>query len=253
MVEAAQAVGLPAYDSPNGEMMEGRGGVAINDLIIRDGRRSSIYRSYVHPRLGQPNLTVLTRALVSKLIFKGRAVVGVEVIAGTTLRRFFADREVILSMGAINTPKVLMQSGIGPDAALRRHGIKVVQDLPGVGRNHQDHVSFGCIFECREPQAVGSGGSEATLYWKSDPSLAAPDLFQCQAEFAIPSAETASLGVPEHGWTMFAGLAHPKSRGELHLTGPDAERPGADRGQHIVASRRHQRCPDDHRIVPRSR
>jgi choline dehydrogenase len=225
MVEAAQAVGLPAYDSPNGEMMEGRGGVAINDVIIRDGRRSSIYRSYVHPRVGQPNLTVLTRALVSKLIFKGRTVVGVEVIAGTTLRRFFADREVILSTGAINTPKVLMQSGIGPDAALRRHGIKVVQDLPGVGRNHQDHVSFGCIFECREPQAVGSGGSEATLYWKSDPSLDAPDLFQCQAEFAIPSAETASLGVPEHGWTMFAGLAHPKSRGELHLTGPDADDP----------------------------
>jgi choline dehydrogenase len=225
MVEAAQALGLPAYDTPNGEMMEGRGGVAINDLIVRDGRRSSIYRSYVHPRLSQPNLTVLTHVQVSKLIFNGKTVVGVEVVVGTGLRRFFADREVILSMGAINTPKVLMQSGIGPKAELQRHGIEVVEDLPGVGRNHQDHVSFGCIFECREPQAVGNGGSEATLYWKSDPSLDRPDLFHCQAEFAVPSAETASYGVPAHGWTMFAGLAHPKSRGELRLSGPNVDDP----------------------------
>ena len=225
MVEAAQAVGLPAYDTPNGEMMEGRGGVAINDLIVRDGRRSSIYRSYVQPRRDQSNLTVLTHALVSKLIFKGKAVFGVEVILENELRCFYADREVVLSMGAINTPKLLMQSGIGPNAELQRHGIKVIEDLPGVGRNHQDHVSFGCIFECHEPQAVGNGGSEATLYWKSDPGLDLPDLFHCQAEFAIPSVETASLGVPAHGWTMFAGLAHPKSRGELRLSGPNVEDP----------------------------
>jgi choline dehydrogenase len=95
--------------------------VAINDLIVKDGRRSSIFRSYVLPKLAQRNLTVLTHTLVSKLIFRGTTVIGVEAIRGSSRKRFMADREVILSMGAINTPKVLMQSGIGPEPELRPH------------------------------------------------------------------------------------------------------------------------------------
>ncbi|WP_088343042.1 MULTISPECIES: GMC family oxidoreductase [Rhodomicrobium] len=225
MVEAARSLGLPAFESPNGAMMEGRGGAAISDLIIRDGRRSSIFRSYVQPRLGQPNLTVLTHAVVSKLLFSGRSVIGVDVVRGMERFRYMAGSEVVLSLGAINTPKLLMQSGIGPQDELQPHGIELIQHLPGVGRNHQDHVSFGCIFEYTEPQPVGHGGSEASLYWKSDASLDLPDMFHCQVEFPVPSAETASLGVPAHGWTMFAGLAHPKSRGSLHLTGGDVDDP----------------------------
>jgi choline dehydrogenase len=225
MVEAARSLGLPTFDTPNGEMMEGPGGAAINDLIIRDGRRVSVFRSYVHPRIQQSNLTVLTNTLVSKLLFSGSSVVGVEVIEGSQKRRYLAGQEVVLSAGAINTPKLLMQSGIGPADELRRHGIQVIQHLPGVGQNHQDHVSIQCIFEYREPQSVGSGGSEATLYWKSDSKLSSPDMLHCQVEFPVPSAETASLSVPAHGWTVFAGLAHPKSRGVLHLSGPDVDDP----------------------------
>jgi choline dehydrogenase len=100
-----------------------------------------------------------------------------------------------------------------------------VQHLPGVGRNHQDHVSFGCIFESTEPLAVGNGGSEATLYWKTDPRLDVPDVFHCQLEFPVATPETSHLGVPAHGWMVFAGLAHPKSRGSLHLSGADAGDP----------------------------
>ncbi|WP_213807716.1 GMC family oxidoreductase N-terminal domain-containing protein [Granulicella sp. dw_53] len=221
MVEAARSVGLPTFASPNGEMMEGQGGAAINDLIIRKGRRSSIFRSYVYPLLDQPNLTVLTHALVSKLLFAGKSVIGIEVILDGKICQYHAEQEVILSLGAINTPKVLLQSGIGPQDELQRHGINVIQHLPGVGQNHQDHVSFGCIFECREPQPIGNGASEATLYWKSDSSLDVPDMFHCNLEFPITSAENAHLGVPAHGWTMFAGLAHPKSRGSLRLSGPN--------------------------------
>src|SRR5690606_12695629 len=136
----AQSLGMPAFDSPNGRMMEGRGGVAINDLIVKEGQRSSIFRSYVLPRMDQPNLTVLVHTHVSKLVLSGTSVIGVEVIQGSHRTRVMADREVILSMGAINTPKVLMQSGIGPEAELRAHGIPVIQHLPGVGRNHQDQV-----------------------------------------------------------------------------------------------------------------
>jgi choline dehydrogenase len=219
MVEAAASLGIPAFDSPNGSMMEGRGGAALNELIVKDGRRASLFRSYVLPKLGQPNLTVLTDTQVSKLLFKGTTVIGVEVVRGTRLTRILADREVILSMGAINTPKVLMQSGVGPEEELTPHGISIVQKLPGVGRNHQDHVSFGCIFESNVPIGVGGGGSEATLYWKTDPTLAAPDVFHCQVEFPVPTPETAHRGVPERGWMTFAGLSHPRSRGSVHLTG----------------------------------
>ncbi|MBM0104897.1 GMC family oxidoreductase N-terminal domain-containing protein [Steroidobacter sp. S1-65] len=225
MVQAAESLGIPAFDSPNGSMMEGRGGVALNDLIVKAGLRSSMFRSYILPRMDQPNLTVLVHTQVTRLVFNGTTVVGVEVMQGSHRTQIMADREVILSMGAINTPKVLMQSGIGPETELRPHGIPVIQHLPGVGRNHQDHVSFGCIFESKQPLAVGNGGSEATLYWKTDPSLDTPDVFHCQLEFPVATPETAHRGVPEHGWMVFAGLAHPKSRGSLHLTGSDAHHP----------------------------
>lgn len=223
MLEAARSLGIPTFDSPNGAMMEGDGGAAISDLRIRDGKRLSVFRSYTYPKMAQPNLTVLTDALVSRLTFEGSKVSGVEVMVDGRRRWFGSTREVILSLGAVNTPKVLMQSGIGPEPELKRHGIAVRQRLPGVGQNHQDHVSFGCIWEYREPQQVGNGGSEAQLYWKSDPKLDAPDMLHCQVEFPVPSAENAARGLPEHGWTMFAGLAQPKSRGELLLSGPEAD------------------------------
>lgn len=221
MVRAASELGIPTFDNPNGEMMEGRGGAAINDLIIKDGKRNSIYRAYVHPRRDQPNLTVMIDTLVSRLVFEGKRVVGVEAVREGRIEHFTADREVVLSLGAVNTPKVLMQSGVGPEKELLRHGIPVVQHLPGVGANHQDHVSFAVIFEYETPQPVGHGGSEATLYWSSDSSLRLPDMFHCQVEFPVPSAENAHRGVPEHGWTMFAGLAHPESRGHITLSGPN--------------------------------
>lgn len=222
-VLAASWLGVPTYDSPNGEMMEGAGGAAIADLRIRDGKRESLYRSYVHPQLHRANLTVVKNALVTGLLFEGKKVVGVEAVINGEPYRINANAEVVLSMGAINTPKVLMQSGIGPQDELRRHGIAVVEHLPGVGQNHQDHIAFGCTWEYLQPQAVGAGGCESTLYWKSDSRLDAPDLLHCQLEFAVPSPAEVGLDIPEHGWTMFAGLARPKSRGRVLLSGPNAK------------------------------
>jgi choline dehydrogenase len=132
-----------------------------------------------------------------------------------------ASTEVVISTGAINTPKLLMLSGVGDRDELARLGIPVVQHLPGVGRNLQDHVSFGCTWEYREPLAPRNSGSEATLYWKSRPDLTEPDLLFCQVEFPVPSERTAELGVPAHGWTMFAGLARPFSRGRIRLKSAD--------------------------------
>lgn len=221
MVDAAQELGIPTYASPNGEMMESPGGCAISDVLIRDGKRHSIFRAFTYPYLDRPNLTLLTDTLVNRVMIQGGRAIGVEAVRNGALHRFGAAHEVILCLGAIQTPTVLMRSGVGEEAELRAHDIKVAQSLPGVGANLQDHVSFGCIWEYKEPIAPRNSGSEATLYWKSEAALTEPDLLFCQVEFPVPSPETAGRGVPEHGWTMFAGLAHPKSRGRVRLASAD--------------------------------
>lgn len=221
LLDAAEALAIPRFDSPNGHMMEGAGGVAITDMLVRDGRRHSIYRAYLHPILGRPNLTVVTDTLVRRVLLDGSRATGVEVEHGGKILTIGAGSEVILSTGAINTPKLLMLSGVGDRRRLADHGIPVARHLPGVGLGLQDHVSFGCTWEYREPIAPQASGSEATLYWKSRPELEAPDLLFCQVEFPVPSERTAALGVPDHGWTMFAGLAQPHSRGEVRLRSPD--------------------------------
>ena len=143
LLSAASAMGIPVFDSTNGEMMEASGGASIAELRIRDGKRETVFESYVRPLLPRPNLTVITDVLVTRLIFDGNRVRGVEALIDGQRRQFMAHCETVLSLGAINTPKVLMQSGIGPEDELQSHGIPVVQHLPGVGRNHQDHLAFG--------------------------------------------------------------------------------------------------------------
>ncbi len=220
LLNAASAMGIPVYDTTNGEMMEDAGGAAIAELRIRNGKRESVFESYIAPLLSRSNLTVMTDALVTRLTFDGKRVRGVDALVDGRLRRFVANCETVLSLGAINTPKVLMQSGIGPEDDLKPHGIPVVQHLPGVGRNHQDHLAFGCTWAYRKPEGVGGSGCEANIYWKSDARLPSPDILQCQLEFAVPSPIEADLETPAHGWTMFNGLAQPKSRGRLRLSGP---------------------------------
>jgi choline dehydrogenase len=110
-------------------------------------------------------------------------------------RRIAAGTEVILSLGAIQTPKVLMQSGIGNENELRRLGIPVVQHLPGVGQNFQDQVGFDCVWETRETRETPQPRNnlvEATYFWKSDGNMASPDLQTCLGEFTKTSAENAA-------------------------------------------------------------
>lgn len=223
LVEGARAAGIPTFDHQNGRMMEGRGGAAIADLRIRDGIRQSIYRSYVFPLLGRANITVLTGALVTRLSVKGTSVTGVEFRHAGAEHRIRAGREVVLALGAINTPKVLLQSGIGDSQQLRQHGIRPVQHLPGVGKNLQDHPGFDCVWEYRTPEPPRNNGVEATYFWTSDAGMTAPDLQICQAQFPkCSSAENAArFDLPPTGWNQFGGLIQSKSRGEIRLTGPD--------------------------------
>jgi choline dehydrogenase len=110
LLESARAAAIPTFDSPNGRMMESHGGCSLIDMRIRNGQRLSVFRSYSYPYMDRPNFTVLTGALVTKIIFEGQRAVGVEVGYQGQIHRFGAELELVLSMGAIQTPKVLMQS-----------------------------------------------------------------------------------------------------------------------------------------------
>ena len=222
MLKGARSVGIPTFENQNGRMMEGAGGSSIMDVRIRDGKRQSVFRSYTFPYMDRPNLTVLTRALVTRVTFEGKRATGVECIYNGKAHRISAGYEVVLSLGAIQTPKMLMQSGIGDEVELQRHGIPLVQHLSGVGMNFQDHPGIGCIWEYKQPLAPRHITGVATFFWKSDPSLDTPDIQTIQAEIPFAGAEMlARYNVPEGSWSMFAGIVRPKSRGRIRLTGPD--------------------------------
>src|SRR5882724_4721052 len=192
MVEGARSIGMPTFTSNNGPLMEGDGGASILDLRVRDGKRLSLFRTYAFPYMDRPNLTVATHASVTRLVLKGQRVAGVEIAYNGNIQRIDAGVEVILSLGAMHTPKVLMLSGLSNQADLQRLGIPVVQHLPGVGHNFQDHFGIGCIWEYQQPLPSHNNASEATFFWKSDGKLGAPDLQTCEVEVLVCSAEAAS-------------------------------------------------------------
>jgi choline dehydrogenase len=225
-LESARSVGIPTFENQNGRIMEGDGGASIMDLRARNGIRQSVFRSYVHRYMDRPNLTVLTDALVTRVTFERNRASGVEFSRNGTTYRVGAGSEVVLSLGAIHTPKVLMHSGIGEQTELQRFGIPVRQHLAGVGRNLQDHPRFDCVWEYRQPLPPRNCGAEATYFWKSGPGVDTPDLQACLVEFPLASAETAArFDLPEFGWTWCAGVVRPKSRGRVCLTGPDPNDP----------------------------
>jgi choline dehydrogenase len=219
MCESARLMGIPTFENLNGRMMEGEGGCSASEFRTRDGRRLSVFRSYIFPYMDRPNLTVLTHATVTRLIFEGKRTSGVEIAYNGKVHRIGAWAEVVLALGAINTPKVLMQSGIGDQSELQRLGIPLVQHLPGVGQNFQDHVAFvSCVWECQQP-VEKSGNGQAILFWKSDPRLETPDIQVFQG--IHPSSEVAKLQASADSMVMVPSIVRPKSRGRLRLTGPN--------------------------------
>jgi choline dehydrogenase len=222
MIEGANSIGIPSFDNPNGRMMESNGGASMLDVIVRDGKRQSVFRSYVFPLMDRPNLTVLTRALVTRLLFNGKRATGVEIVCDDKMYRIGAGNEVVLSLGAINTPKVLMQSGIGDQVELGQLRIPLVQHLPGVGHNLQDHfLIYGCVWEYRQPSVIPNA-ARAVLFWKTDPTLDTPNTQIVQSDGGRVRGEMKSLGLTKDSWWSIApGIVRPKSQGRLRLTGPD--------------------------------
>lgn len=227
--EATAAAGIAPTDDLNGVAMEESGNCGIPNVTLSvEGERVSTASAYLRPVMSNPHLTVLLHAHVRRLLLDGRRVVGVEFTHEGRLCSARAACEVVLSLGAINTPKVLMLSGIGDQAQLQRHGILCVQHLPGVGRNFQDHILVaGCVWEYRTPEIPRNNSAEFTFFCKSDPTLPTPDLQPVLEECAFGSEVTRprfELPVdPSLAWTLAPGLVRPQSRGHLELTGSQPE------------------------------
>ena len=225
MLDAADSAGLERFPNSGGLMMKSEGGAALVDNIIHNGKRQSAYRSYVWPLLRRSNLVVLTGALATRILFEGRRAIGVEFEHKGQLLQAKAILEIVLSQGAIQTPKLLMQSGIGDQEELGKFGIPVRQHLPGVGRNLHDHVALGLVWEATDAPLPQIARSSAVAFWKTDPSLDAPNFYTYGIGIPFLTPENAAkYPPPAAAWTLFMGM-RPASRGSVHLTGASASDP----------------------------
>jgi choline dehydrogenase len=249
-VEAGTEAGHARNDDFNGAEQEG---VGKFDFTIKNGKRWSTSFAFLRPALKRGNLTVETEALTHRVLIENGRAVGVEFSQRGQLRTVRAEREVVLSAGTVNSPQLLMLSGIGPADELAAHGIETLHDLPGVGKNLQDHVDCVMVWECTKPVTLygdlradklvwsviegmlfGRGvvttfPYEAGAFLKSRPDLAAPDI---QLHFMPALEKTANLHFPNpfrkkqaveanHGFTLRVGPVNPESRGEITLRSAD--------------------------------
>lgn len=231
LLAACRSLNLPVLDDQNGAREEGSGGFALMNQIIRDGRRQSMARSYLYPVLARKNVTLLVNTHVDRLTFNRTTATGVEIGGTGGARRIQAKREVILCSGGINTPKLMMLSGIGDEAQLKSHGIKTLVHAPEVGQNFQDHLLHGgCIWEPKEHIPHRNSAANAAGFVKSQAGLVSPDVNLVQIELPYASDVVGKRYAPPNtSWALCAGLVAPKSRGEIRLKSANpADRPVVD-------------------------
>jgi choline dehydrogenase len=238
-VAAAQAAGYPFNPDYNGAQQEG---VGYFQLTTRNGRRCSAAVAYLNPVKKRPNLHIETNALASRIVFEGKKAVGVAYLDASGSEKIVkARREVILSGGSLNSPHLLMLSGIGEAEHLKANGIDPIHDLKGVGKNLQDHLQARLVFKCNEPtlndevrslvdQArialkyalfragpMTMAASLATGFMKTREDIATPDI---QFHVQPWSADSPGEGVhPFSAFTMSVCQLRPESRGEIRLAG----------------------------------
>ncbi len=234
-LDACRELGFPSTPDFNGPQMMGAG---WHHIDVRDGRRQGALASYLEPALDRPNLTLRTDAHAMRLQWEGERCTGVTYWqqeaaapigegrrlaaarpAEAGLHTARADAEVILSAGAIESPKLLLLSGVGSTAQLRMFGIPVVVDSPGVGENFHNHVLVGLIAETHDPVQPGRQNlSEAALFTTSQPGMIAPDL---QLGFVhVPFDIIVGRNHP-NAVSILPGVVRPVSRGWIRLASAD--------------------------------
>ncbi len=249
-VRSCQELGIPYNPDFNGPTQKGAG---VYQTTTADGRRCSTSAGYLKPIIDRPNLEVSTRCLVERIEFRGSRATGVSYFSSRRERRtVFAECEVLLTAGAIGTPKLLMLSGVGPAKHLREHGIEVAHDLEGVGENLNDHFGIDIVAELKGPYSLDkynrfhwmawaglqyalfktgpatSNVVEGGAFWRSDDHDGVPDL-----QFHFLAGTGAEEGVPTvpsgSGVTLNSYTVRPKSRGTVRLCSADPnDRPAVD-------------------------
>jgi choline dehydrogenase-like flavoprotein len=239
-VRAAQEAGLPYNPDFNGERQEGCG---LYQVTQRNARRCSAAVAYLRPAMARPNLSVRTGVLATRIVIEQGRAVGVDYVENGASRHARAEREVLLTSGAVGSPKLLLLSGIGPADELRALGIEIIHDLPGVGSNFQDHVDVYVISELNGPHSYnqhtrphrqlwaglqyylfGSGPvtsnlAEAGGFDFIDPDARSPDI---QFHFLPGSGLEAGVSqLGEHGCTLNSCFLRPRSRGTVKLASAD--------------------------------
>jgi choline dehydrogenase len=222
-IDAAVKLGYEYNRDFNGTQQEGTGPF---QFTVKDGKRHSSAGAFLVPILQRPNLTTMTGALVTRLLFEGTCIVGVEYLQDGMLYQVKVNQEVILSAGAFDSPKLLMLSGIGNKEHLQAMGISVVVDLPGVGQNLQDHIVVTVPYEATQglrTANTSNGIAETGLFLHSKGNLeAAPDL-----ELVFGPILWAPPGYPNSGlgFTGLVILTHPKNIGSVNLRSSDPKDP----------------------------
>ncbi len=225
-IDAARQLGIPILDDVNGPMRQGAGYINMN--IAADGTRVSAVSAFLRPALSRPNLTLLLNAKVVKVNFKGTRCVGVTVNTDGVEKDIVADNEVILAAGTINSPKLLMLSGVGEAKALMSFGIDVVENLPGVGENLQDHVLVsGVVFKYKgkmPDRPADSNAVEAEAYLSSSPS-GDTDISLVLHQLPVVTPEVASRfgSPPPDAFTIAPALVQPTSKGSVRLASSNFE------------------------------
>jgi len=218
-IDAAAETGLQPNDNFNGEHQEGAG---LYHVTQKDGKRCSTAKAYITPVLDRQNLTVETEAQVRQIRFDGDRAVGVTYEQAGTQVDADASAEVLVCGGAINSPQLLMLSGIGPAEHLRERDIDVLADRPGVGKNLQDHLIYYLVYDRvkGDPPAMSSNGPEAGGFTYIDESEPTPDI---QFHFTAAYAVEHGFGNPDEGQGLSLGTTQlrPESRGYVELASDD--------------------------------
>lgn len=245
-IAAAQAEGYNVLDDFNGAEQEGLGVYQVTHV---NGERCSVARAYLQPHLNRPNLTVLSHAVTHKILIENKIAIGAEIHHAGQIKQIKATKEVLLCAGAIQSPQILMLSGIGPEQELKKHGIDCVHSLSGVGQNFHDHPDFIFGYTVKEIQGtfgismsgsldmfkqiqryrrerkgmITSNFAECGGFLKSDPSLSIPNL---QLHFVVALVDDhARKFHASHGVSCHVCLLNPRSRGSIQLSGPKISDP----------------------------
>ena len=235
-LDSAKEAGHKINQDMNGEDQEGFG---MYDVTIHNGERASASKYYLNPVRNRKNLKVFTESFVEKIIFEGKKAIGIEVKINNKIEKIYANKEIILSGGSINSPQLLMVSGVGPGEHLKEKGIEVIHNLKGVGKNLQDHLETYIQQECKTSDTLYSYVNKLNMLrvgiqWfinKSGPCstsfLEAGGFCKSSSDKEYPNIQFhffpafvidhGAVDPDRHGYQLHASLNQPKSRGQITL------------------------------------